>query len=148
MNELLKYRNQYGFLILELITPFMHVSNINIDKALETSFKELITISLHEAEQVALITDNKSIQIVNVFGEIDEAYILYHKSISVVSFANIVEIKFTSDLDPQDEIERIYQDTKKVEKLFLKDPQNIRDIEKRVEQRKKEEEPVSKGQHG
>lgn len=100
--SVINFNNQYGFLSLSIVTPYMQVSQIN-SKMLPPG----VTFSITTAEQIALITDNKHIQISFIPGDLRIAYVMHHISASVAAVCEVVNLTMHKKIDAQKEIEML-----------------------------------------
>jgi len=73
------YSNEFGRVTLEPVTAFMPVSLISIDKL--TEIKDVL-LTLEEAEQVALITENKRVSMCFSFS------LKSNKSVCIVQYSS------------------------------------------------------------
>ena len=74
MLEIFTYKNKYGSVMLEVMGEYQHVSKFHAEDVPENCF-----ISMDEAEQIALITDNLKIQ--ECFSkDLKKIYIIRHKN--------------------------------------------------------------------
>jgi len=103
------YKNKYGELKLT-------VDNyVNIKTIFGKDLNENCLFDIAIAEKIALITENKNIQI-SFFKKDSQykAYVVHHKSSDTVSICQIKELNFINNVNPQKEIEKIYKETPKL----------------------------------
>ncbi len=101
---MIKYQNKYGTLEL-LPLDYRHVSEIR-HKDVPADLKFDTTT----VEQIALITDNRRIQLVpNYPANLHEWMVCHHNAPDTCAVCRIVSIDFVSDVDPQTEIQRCAQ---------------------------------------
>ena len=97
----IKYENEYGSLEL-LPLDYLHVSVVrHSDVPVELKFDTLT------AERIALITDNRRIQLVpNYPKNLNEWYVAHHSAPDTCAVCRIVSLDFVSTVNPQEEIQR------------------------------------------
>jgi hypothetical protein len=96
------YENEYGKLVLELITPYQHISKIHSKEVPDDCFFDLDT-----AEQIVLITDNKKSQVAfTEWTKNAKGYLIVHESPSSACVVRIIEMQYNGP-EAQEEIERL-----------------------------------------
>lgn len=100
MNSIV-YKNRYGSIRLTPVSDYMPVRSIS-SKILPQG----AAFSIETAEQIALITENRNIQISFIPDNMRVCYVLHHNSTSVAAICQ-VSIEFTSPVSPQAEIKRL-----------------------------------------
>ena len=93
------YRNRYGSLSLAVVSDFLKVSEIN-DSIVADEYR----ITLDQAEQIALITGNRSIQI----GLCPKPYIVWHLNVSHACICKISSLYFYPELNAREILEKLY----------------------------------------
>jgi hypothetical protein len=93
-----EYSNKYGFL------KFMVGDKQPISTLCSDNFPNHIFFDLETAEKIALITENKKIQI--CFKSLEKMYLVYHFTISEVGLCLVKKLEFSSPVIPSKEIER------------------------------------------
>lgn len=97
------YANQYGKLEIETVGPYQAVREVDTDLAER--------FSIDTAERIALITDNRRIQLCPARNRRD-MYLMHHESISVVAPCRIISLSFDENVNAREEIEwRAYSAT-------------------------------------
>jgi len=94
-----EYSNQYGSL------KFMVGGKQKISDLKSDNFPEEVFFDLGMAEKIALITENRKIQI--CFRDLHRAYLVYHFTPSEVGLCSYIELDFSSRVTPSKEIERL-----------------------------------------
>lgn len=114
MSTPITYENKYGSVTLTPVTDYMNISEVSANKL---PVIQEHTFSMEDAERIALITDNRSIQI--SFPWIleqghprrNDAYVVHHQSPSTVCLCH-VELNYMEEVaggrTPAQEIDRIY----------------------------------------
>ncbi len=98
---MVKYQNKYGTLEL-MPLEYRHVSETH-HKTTPVDLK----FDTDTAEKIALITDNRHIQLVpNYPANLKEWMVCHHNAPDTCAVCRIVSINFVSDVDPQEEIQR------------------------------------------
>lgn len=102
MNTLISYQNRYGSLQLTPASDYMSVSKISHKIApIGCAF------SIATAEEIALITDNRNIQISFIPGNMHVCYVMHHISTSMAAICQIVSMEFTAKVIAEVEIKRL-----------------------------------------
>jgi hypothetical protein len=83
------FANKYGQVELKPVTAYMPVNQIN-SKMLPSG----CTFSIDTAEQIALITDNKHLQMSFIPGNMRVCYIMHHDSASVAAVCEVSSLIF------------------------------------------------------
>jgi hypothetical protein len=96
----MKYSNTYGSLQLEPIGPFKAVNTIR-----GVDLPDDIKFSMDTAEKIALITDNRGIQL--CFESFKKVYVIIHQGPSLAAVARIVNMEFDEKINPAQEIDRL-----------------------------------------
>ena len=91
-----EYKNKYGLLELETITDFVHISY-----NYKSSCHDFLNIET--AEKIALITNNKDIQICINGKDFNSYYIILHNTPSTAALCKINKLNYIGDI-PQIEI--------------------------------------------
>lgn len=94
------FSNKYGSLKVVFVGERQEVSKIK-----SAEFPEDVFFDMETAEKIALITNNRRMQI--SFRKIDKGnhgYLLYHFLASEVSLCRIESLTFSSDVIPSEEI--------------------------------------------
>lgn len=99
---IINYKNKYGELEIETITEAMPVSTVLVSMVEQVN----ACFDLETAEKIALITDNKKIQI-GIDGETKKCYLVYHYTTSLVSICKINRLVYVGGI-PKEEIEEEY----------------------------------------
>jgi hypothetical protein len=97
----IEYKNKYGSLVLEIIGDYRDISGVK-SKDLDQS----LFFSIDIAEQMALITGNKDIQISFSYPDLKKAFVIHHQSSAVVALCRIVSIGFSKEIDATAELSR------------------------------------------
>jgi len=100
-----EYKNQYGFLQIELTEDYKKVSLMS-SKDYDTS----LFFSIETAEKIALITSNEKIQCSCVFDEkilTNQMYLIYHLTGSLGAVCKVITLQFTSDINAEKELEKL-----------------------------------------
>lgn len=95
------FTNRYGFLTLETTGEFMPVSSI-----VGAELPDQVKFTLETAEEVALISENKGIQICFEMPLTGKAYVLVHKTQSTAAVAKIKRLRYTASDPACGELER------------------------------------------
>lgn len=93
------FKNKYGSL------RFFVGAKQQISDLCSADFPDGVFFDLETAEKIALITENRKIQI--GFQNLKKAYLIYHFSTSEVGLCTIQELDFSSHVIPSKEIERL-----------------------------------------
>lgn len=104
------YNNYYGKLILEETGELLKVSEIR-----GINLPDELKFSLDIAEKIALITENRGIQISGEFHKNPpKMYVIMHVSPSTGYIGKIVSLEFNSDINPTEELAKFakYQSMK------------------------------------
>ena len=88
------YENKYGRLEFKIVAPYQKVSTIN-SKDIDDS----LFFTIDDAEKIALITENRHIQIVFCYPNLKKAYLLHHSSCSVCAPCKIISLDFDNNID-------------------------------------------------
>lgn len=96
----IEFKNKYGSLTLEVVSDFVKVKDLGLVKDLPEDQK----FSMETAEQIALITDNRGIQIVFDSTNIKIASVAVHDSVSTAAWAKIKHIDFDEKIDATEEL--------------------------------------------
>lgn len=96
----IKYKNNYGQLELELVSEYIPVSTIK-----GSNISDSLKFSLETAEQIALITENRKIQICIPLDW--KVYVIIHNSPSTAAIAKIKSLDFIADITPAEELHRL-----------------------------------------
>ena len=102
VGDVKKYKNKYGSLELELMEDYKDIKGVR-----GKDYPDDVKFTMETAEQIALITDNRGIQISFEYPKLDKAYVMIHKSPSTIAVAKIKNIYFDKNINPQDEIAKI-----------------------------------------
>ncbi|MDY0362659.1 MAG: hypothetical protein RBR08_14505 [Desulforegulaceae bacterium] len=101
MIKTLTLENKYGSL------RFLVGAKQQISELCSADFPEGVFFDLETAEKIALITENRKIQICFRNLKEEKAYLLYYFSASEVGLCFIQELDFSSPVMPSEEIERL-----------------------------------------
>lgn len=96
------YKNKYGTLELKPIGNFVPFSDFEL---FYHNYKQKVYISLDIAEKIALITENKDIQI--GITKNFNAYVIVYNSLNWLSLAKVEKLDFVSDINPAQELEKL-----------------------------------------
>lgn len=96
----IEFKNKYGSLILEVVSDFVKVKDLGRVKDLPKD--QIFPIEI--AEQIALITENRKIQIVFDSTNIRMASVAVHDSVSTAAWAKIKHINFDKKFDATEEL--------------------------------------------
>ena len=107
----IKFKNKYGFVELTPITDYMPVLGMS-----QLPIVNDYLFSMEDAEKLALITDNRMVQVSFPFlcqkdhPKQNQGYIVHHQSASVacVCKVDIVYLGSENNNSPQQEIQSIY----------------------------------------
>jgi hypothetical protein len=91
------FKNEYGTATLTTLTPFMRVGDIK-----GSDYPDDIKFNIDTAEKLALITENRGIQI--VAQSTKQFYVMLHESTSVAAVCH-AELEYTSPKNPTKAIE-------------------------------------------
>jgi len=92
----LEFENRFGKVRLELRSDYKPVSELGRVKELPSD----LHITLEQAEQIVLITDNRGIQIVPNFPDnLRQCAVVSHKSASVAAWVKVAELTYTGPED-------------------------------------------------
>lgn len=105
MSQSIHYENYFGSVILTPVTQYMPIQSVSMEKMPATTHANLI--SIEGAEKLALITDNKDIQVAFT-PDLKQAYVLHHKGPSTVAIVKIEHLTYLGDT-PAKEIEDAYK---------------------------------------
>lgn len=105
------YQNEYGELTLEPVSDLLHVSKVLSDDPLvrENMF------SFEDAEWIALITDNRGIQLsISRADNYQKGYVVIHESPSMVRIAKATILSRNLSIGkPGEEIERVARSSRR-----------------------------------
>ena len=90
----INFNNKYGSAELEVVGEYVPVCGLH-SRDVPAEFK----FSLDTAEQLALITENRRIQIIFEYPSMKRAFLIVHKSASIAAVARIVNLDFFSGVD-------------------------------------------------
>lgn len=96
------FSNHYGTLELMNVTDFQPVGVYHFEMVPADCL-----MTMEQAEQIALITGNKKIQLCFKMGHLDTPYIVVHDSSSTAALAKIVSLNFMHKNDARNELARI-----------------------------------------
>lgn len=105
MSESINFTNEFGILNVSLVTDFLPVRDIH---------RNMMSVSdnlfgMETAEEIALITGNKHIQLVMCYPLNGQCYMLYHQSGSLAAVCKIESIELLCERSPADQINSMYQ---------------------------------------
>lgn len=104
--ERIKYNNKYGSLTLVRTEDYTYVGDMSSKDIKDEDY----FISIEEAEQVALITDNKGIQIAfDPNSKYKKAYVVHHKNSSTAAFVKVEDLRYTNNKSAQDQIALVHK---------------------------------------
>jgi len=100
MPQVVNFKNSFGALKISFVTDFMPVGEIsqNMPEVSSNLF------DVETAEKIALITDNKNVQIGMCYPLNGQAYLIYHSSASVAAVCKIESISFPCAVSPAEQI--------------------------------------------
>lgn len=93
------YENKYGRVEIEVVGSPSPVNSFHA-KDIDSDY----FFSLEDAEKIALITENRHIQI--GFSPKFDGYLLYHSSPSTAALCKVVNVSFGSDFNAREELAR------------------------------------------
>lgn len=96
------FTNKYGNLELQPVTAFQPVGVYRFEDVPADCL-----MTMEQAEQIALITDNRHIQLCFKIGHLDKPYIVVHNTGSTAALAKISSLNFVDKIVAQDEIKRL-----------------------------------------
>ena len=96
-------RNPFGRLSIEPVTDFMSVSQICSDHPQA----QANAVDLTTAEQVALISGNRDLQVAFAYPFNGRGYVVLHDTPSTAAICRVSVSEFYSDMPPADVLERI-----------------------------------------
>lgn len=103
----IKYKNSFGEVMLTPVMNYIPVKDISAKKCSQST-ENLITID--DSEKVALITENKDIQVSFLSGnELNSAYVIHHNSPSTAAICavNIIHFDTNDNTSPADKINEL-----------------------------------------
>ena len=95
------FENEYGQLIVQPISDFMNVRDITHDLLTDECFFNMKT-----AEKIALITENKIMQIA-FKPDLSAAYMIMHNTPHTAAACEIINLIFSKKVKPEKEIESL-----------------------------------------
>ena len=102
-NQIITYAHKkYGTLTLKQFTPYMNVGEFHSSKVPSDCF-----FSIEDAEKIALITENRMVQLCPVMDKIGTSvpfYLVVHSSASEACLVQPIEINYIGD-NPKKEIQ-------------------------------------------
>jgi hypothetical protein len=98
------YHNRYGNLTLDLVTDFQSVRNFSF-----AMVPQDCVITIDQAEQIALITDNRRLQVCFCPDDLRKCYVIVHNSASTAALAKVSCLNFISTVNPASEIASLAQ---------------------------------------
>lgn len=109
--EVKAYKNEYGELTIEPVTDYVPISTVSFQKTPEV--RENL-FDINTAEKVALITENRGIQV--CFPLLagrgpNNAYVVIHKDASTVAVGKVTLNDFQCELSAGEEINRLARTT-------------------------------------
>lgn len=99
---MLTYQNKYGKVILEIVGPYQDIRTMRVKDQCPSSY-----FTLNEAEQIALITGNKNLQIAFEFPYHKNACVFHHISSGLAALCKVVSIEFNNNINAPNELERL-----------------------------------------
>lgn len=103
MSQVVKFENKFGSLQVSLVTDFMSVGKISRDMP-EVSGN---LFDMETAEKIALITENKSVQLCMCYPLNGLGYMVYHRNGREAAVCKIDSILYSFDVSPAEQIERM-----------------------------------------
>lgn len=100
--ENIKFCNRYGSLELKPVTDYMPVDQIKHTIAPIGS-----AFNLETAEKIALITENRRIQLCIIPDNYRVMYVVHHSSTSIAAICEINSLAYNERINPQQELERL-----------------------------------------
>lgn len=93
------YKNKYGSLELEVVSNYQDVSKIRSKDQDPSLF-----FSIDQAEQIALITGNRGIQLC-VTQDHKQMFVIHHQSSGVAAVCRVTKIEFAPGINATKELE-------------------------------------------
>jgi hypothetical protein len=93
MENTINFQNEFGTVVLTAIKDYMPIQDVSFAKC---PIIKKVLIPMDVLEQVALITNNKGIQISFAPDVSLGAYIIHHKSPNVVAICRLTSIRYIS----------------------------------------------------
>lgn len=106
MPEKITYKNKYGYLEFDVVGEYQDVTKISSKRVDAEFFFDIST-----AEKIALITNNKDIQLCFTYPTNGTAFLVHHKSSGIAAVCRITKIEFDNKFNATKELEplpRIY----------------------------------------
>lgn len=103
MSQVVKFENKFGSLQVSLVTDFMSVGKISRDMP-EVSGN---MFDMETAEKIALITENKNVQLCMCYPLNGLGYMVYHRNGKEAAVCKIDSILYSCDVSPAEQIERM-----------------------------------------
>lgn len=94
------YKNKYGFLEFEVVSPYVAVSTI-----LSKNVPEDLFFDIDQAEQIALITGNRGIQLC-VSHDRKRMFLIKHSSPSQAALCRVTRVDFTPVVNAREVLAR------------------------------------------
>lgn len=98
MNKI-TYQNKYGFLEFEVIEAYREVATIHSKDLQQDVFFEI-----DDAEKIALITENKGIQLSVNQGH-TKMFLIHHKTSNIAAVCRVIKIDFNSKFNAREILE-------------------------------------------
>ena len=110
----IKFQNEYGSLELTPVTEYLPISAISVALIAEV---EGVLFDLEEGEKIALITENKNIQMcfpyaLDAKNEYNQCgYVIHHQSpkIGCICKVQLENFSIVDNLSPQEELTRLHK---------------------------------------
>ena len=84
----MQYKNHYGEAVIEIVSDYM-----SIKKVTRKYVPKGCWFNMDQAEQIALITDNRHLQI-GFSEDLRHAYVIHHKNANTVAYCKVTSINF------------------------------------------------------
>ncbi|GKR18322.1 MULTISPECIES: hypothetical protein [Aeromonas] len=103
MSPVICFENEFGSLRVSLVTDYLSVSNISRD------IPEVCAnlFDVETAEKIALVTDNKSVQLCMCYPLNGLGYMVYHRNGKEAAVCKIENIEFSCNVSPAEQIQRM-----------------------------------------
>lgn len=102
-----QYSNRFGALTLMPVTEFMPIKNIRKSHPQAKAN----AVDFETAEKIALITENRRIQICFMYPEMVQAYVVLHNSPSTAAYCRVTLEKFECNMSPADMLNDLNRQT-------------------------------------
>ena len=82
------YKNQFGETVIEIASEYMSIKQVT-----RRDVPSNCWFDMDQAEQIALITDNRHLQI-GFSEDLRHAYVIHHKNSNTVAYCKVISINF------------------------------------------------------